>query len=260
MQGKTSEGITILLMLLSLLLVSGRQEAPLQVTGLLNQSVSLSHHLQQTVPLKRVVWELEHNGDAFKLAEYKDSSLIIQNSRFANRLEASHGGTTLRIRELRMEDSEVYKSLITFRNADIKTVYFNLTVYEPVPVPNIEIEAVTDNKTWCNFTLHCSVPRNVSPGSVSWLYRYEGSEYQHYTGRSTVEISLQNMMDNMELLCLVQNPGDKKNQSVYVHDICLYSMWSVFGKTCWIKLYLFLPILAILTIILLLVTKKTSLQ
>eukprot|EP00079_Xenopus_tropicalis_P017450 XP_004917391.1 PREDICTED: CD48 antigen-like [Xenopus tropicalis] len=236
-----------------------RRETPLQVNGLLNQSVSFQHHVQLAVPLKRVVWELEHHGDTFKLAEYKDSNLIIQNSQFTNRLEASDGGTTLRIRELRMEDSDVYKSLIILRNADIKTVYFNLTVYEPVPVPNIEIEGVNGNKTWCNFTLHCSVPSNVSSGSLSWLYRYEGTGYQHYTGRSTVEISLHNRTDNMELLCLVQNPGDKKNQSVYVHDICHYSTLLVTDKTCWIKLYVFLPILAILSMILLLITKWTSL-
>uniref|UniRef100_A0A803JY00 Ig-like domain-containing protein n=1 Tax=Xenopus tropicalis TaxID=8364 RepID=A0A803JY00_XENTR len=240
-------------MLPSLLLVSGRQEAPLQVNGLLNQSVSFQHHVQRVVPLKRVVWELEHLGDTFKLAEYKDFNLIIQNSRFTNRLEASDGGTTLRIRDLRMEDSDVYKLLITLRNADIKTVYFNLTVYEPVPLPDIKTEGVINSETWCNFTLHCSVPSNVSSGSLSWLYRYKGAGYQHYTGRSTVEISLHNRADNMELLCLVQNPGDKKNQSVYVHDICHYPTLIVTDNTRWIKQYVILPILVLLILILMLI-------
>ncbi|XP_041428514.1 SLAM family member 5-like [Xenopus laevis] len=178
------------------------------------------------IPVKRVVWERKHNGEIFSVAEYKDLLLSVQSKQFTNRLEASDSGTVLRIRELRLEDSDIYKELITLTNSTIKTVFFNLTVYEPVPVPNIEIEGVINSTTWCNFTLHCSVPSNVSSGSVSWLYRYEGSEYQHYTGRSTVEISLPSMTDNMELLCLVQNPGDKNNQSVNAQDICQYAVQS----------------------------------
>ncbi|XP_031750753.1 SLAM family member 5-like [Xenopus tropicalis] len=224
MHGKVSEELTILLVLPSLLLVLGRQEAPLQVSGLLNQSVTLSHHPKLTNSIIRVIWERKRNGETLSVAEYQDPHLSVQSKQFTNRLEASDGGTVLRIRELRMEDSDVYKALITRINATVKTMCFNLTVYEPVPLPDIKTEGVINSKTWCNFTLHCSVPRNVSSGSLSWLYRYKGPGYQHYTGRSTVEISLHNRADNMELLCLVQNPGDKKNQSVYVHDICHYAV------------------------------------
>ncbi|OCT69155.1 SLAM family member 9 [Xenopus laevis] len=242
----------LLPLLLSLQLLSGRQDVLHQVSGILNQSVCLSHQLDFLV--ERIVWELEHNGSAFKLAEYEDQSLITLNSRFSNRLESSNAGTALRITKLKIEDSKIYKAIITLRNADIRTVYFNLTVYEPVPDPTLSAHVEKD-KTWCNVTLHCSVPTNVSLIFYIWMYRNGSSGYQHYTNGTTIHLLLMDIPQNMEFLCLVKNPAEQKNVSAHVEQICEHVNAAAVDNSCWIKLHVYLPILAILSVAMLLVAR-----
>ncbi|XP_041429451.1 SLAM family member 8-like [Xenopus laevis] len=156
------------------------------------------------------------------MAEYNEGLLDIQNRQFEGRLQSSHNGTTLRISGLTMNDSNVFKADIILISSDIHTMYFNLTVYEPVPVPSITAHLEGDNKTQCEFTLHCSVPINTSLILFSWMYRCGNSGYQHYANGSTLAIMLQNLSKTTDFLCLAQNPADEKNASFRVQQICQY--------------------------------------
>ncbi|XP_075050052.1 SLAM family member 5-like [Mixophyes fleayi] len=196
------------------LTVYGKQDPPLQVTGIIDQSVDLS--VDRTRPVYKVYWIFQTHI----MASFINLHLDIINNQFDKRLEILDNGTTLRIRDLRMEDSGIYSVTITSTDKEEYKTSYNLTVYEPVPAPTIRIEGKNIISDWCNMSLHCSVPTNTSVLSYTWKYRHRDTEYQPYNTGTIIQMSLQNESWDMEFLCIVHNPADQKNVSVHVQDIC----------------------------------------
>ncbi|KAE8588252.1 hypothetical protein XENTR_v10022426 [Xenopus tropicalis] len=196
------------------------QVGPIQVYGLITQTVSLAptEHLAQ--PVEEVTWHYISNGTRYRLADYRNQRLSIRHSQFSQRLDADNSGTRLWIRELRSEDTGSYTAFITL-NGTTHTVdlSFTLTVYEPVPTPDIKMEMEQISPDWCNFTLHCSAPTNPSALSYSWMYRHKG-RYQPYPNGTTIRVSLQPESWDGEYLCLVQNPVGQNYVSITAREIC----------------------------------------
>eukprot|EP00079_Xenopus_tropicalis_P029494 XP_012824915.1 PREDICTED: T-lymphocyte surface antigen Ly-9-like isoform X1 [Xenopus tropicalis] len=198
---------TVELVLISLLLYlpsHASQVGPIRVYGLITQSVSLAPTEHLARPVEEVSWHYISNGTRHRLADYRNQRLSIRHSQFSQRLDADNSGTRLWIRELRSEDTGSYTEAITL-NGTTQTVdlSFTLTVYEPVPTPDIKMEMEQISPDWCNFTLHCSAPTNPSALSYSWMYRHKG-RYQPYPNGTTIRVSLQPESWDGEYLCLVQ--------------------------------------------------------
>ncbi|CAH2326853.1 SLAM family member 5-like [Pelobates cultripes] len=207
------------------LLPEEAQDVPVQVSGLVDQSVRLSQDLYLTHPVEDIVWTFQTNGKPLRILFFSNYNSKIYESQFTNRLEPSNNTTELLIRDLRREDSGIFAATIILTNRVKHQLSFNLTVYDPVPALEIKTEPEINSTDWCNFTLHCSIPTITSTLSVSWQCRHTDTEYcpfNHtvYNNGRTVRISLQPQSRNSQLLCLVQNPADKKNVSVYTQDIC----------------------------------------
>ncbi|XP_031747673.1 SLAM family member 5-like [Xenopus tropicalis] len=195
------------------------QDVPLQVNGLQKQSVCLKIYLDLTVPVLEVLWLFKTKEKNVRLAYFRKPHFEIRILQFHNRLEPLDSGTTLRISDLRMEDSGIYTAAITYTDEETKRLTFNLTVYEPVPTPDIKMEMEQISPDWCNFTLHCSAPTNPSALSYSWMYRHKG-RYQPYPNGTTIRVSLQPESWDGEYLCLVQNPADQNNASIAPREFC----------------------------------------
>ncbi|CAJ0938888.1 unnamed protein product, partial [Ranitomeya imitator] len=95
---------------------------------------------------------------------------------------------------------------------------------EPITQPNVITEKANTKKQ-CNITLHCSVTSHTSDLSYTWKSRHQDSTYQLYGDGSTIQISVPPDHQDMELLCIVQNPADQKNISITVtscnnRDLC----------------------------------------
>ncbi|XP_053331011.1 SLAM family member 5-like [Spea bombifrons] len=162
------------------------------------------------------------------IVQFKNSNFEIYEDRYRNRIETSNDEMELLIRDLGEGDSGVYHQTILFANKKTQEFLFNLTVYEPVPSPVIKDELEKKTAVWCNLTLRCSVPLNTSALSISWLCRYKDSECCNRTAcdnnnGSAVQLSLQPGSWDMEIMCLVQNPADRKNVSFHTRNICLPS-------------------------------------
>ncbi|KAG8449938.1 hypothetical protein GDO86_016571, partial [Hymenochirus boettgeri] len=169
----------------------------------------------QTSPAKEVTWNFKNNGQIVKVAHYKDQIFNVTNDLFVDRIVMCNYGTTLRIRDLRMEDSGIYKVDFTLLDQTKSHISYNVTIYDPVPTP--VINEIEDNDR-CIYTLHCTVPSNTSLVSYRWFYRYGNSKYQPYTDGDTAWISMKNETLHKDFLCLVQNPIDKKNVTVIVQS------------------------------------------
>ncbi|PIO25393.1 hypothetical protein AB205_0183040 [Aquarana catesbeiana] len=69
---------------------------------------------------------------------------------------------------------------------------------------------------WCNVTLHCSTSTNTSALSYIWNYKHgnSSSTILHNKTGDTIKMSLQPESWDMEIMCIVHNPVDRKNVSV----------------------------------------------
>uniref|UniRef100_A0A6I8Q424 Ig-like domain-containing protein n=1 Tax=Xenopus tropicalis TaxID=8364 RepID=A0A6I8Q424_XENTR len=117
-----------------------------------------------------------------------------------------------------MEDSGIFTARFLV-NGERREISYILTIFDPVPTPDIKMEMEQISPDWCNFTLHCSAPTNPSALSYSWMYRHKG-RYQPYPNGTTIRVSLQPESWDGEYLCLVQNPADQKNVSIAPREFC----------------------------------------
>ncbi|OCT69172.1 hypothetical protein XELAEV_18040482mg, partial [Xenopus laevis] len=188
-------------------------DIPLQVTGRVGETVTLTPHLNLTRPIVRVTWIFNCNGKRIFLAEFREQKFIRENENyFINRLEGSNSGTSLQIRELRMEDSGVFTAHILV-NGEMREISYNLTVYEPLPIPTPVIEKTLDENSTDLCHLHCSVPSNSTSVSYSWIYRDKDTDILYANG-STISVSLKDKTLGTQFICLVQNPAHTNNVSV----------------------------------------------
>ncbi|XP_041429457.1 SLAM family member 5-like isoform X2 [Xenopus laevis] len=201
------------------LLPSESYPSLVQVNGLLNQSIHMSNYLKQMDPVEDVVWHHEFRGKIFKIASFDRSKLTVKKEELIDRLESSEDGTSLTIRELRMEDSGTYHATITFKNQESIKISFHLTVYEPVPVPSILKTIKGTSPEWCNLTLHCFLPINASL-HVEWKEKYKDLGFKPSKNGSSIELALQPEMWGTEFLCLVKNPVSYSNASLLIQQEC----------------------------------------
>ncbi|XP_073495626.1 SLAM family member 9-like [Phyllobates terribilis] len=209
----TMAATAAVLSLLLSLLIPGEEAETKQVSSLLHHSVEL-YDSDLSLPSHDVIWKFQtQNKTATRAVMYQNNQTTIYNPQFTDRLKLSNNGTQLHIKDLRMEDTGVYTTEVTLTNNEIHHATYNLTVYEPIPQPNI-ITVKENAEERCNVTLHCSVPSQTSHLSYTWISRHQDSTYQLYSNGGTIQISLPPDHQDMELLCIVQNPADQKNVSI----------------------------------------------
>ncbi|XP_041429443.1 uncharacterized protein LOC108699370 isoform X2 [Xenopus laevis] len=201
------------------LTVYANQDAPLQVNGLQKHSVYLKNRIDMTVPMDEIQWLFKTKEKEVRLADFKKTYFETRFPQFNKRLEPLDDGT-IRINDLRMEDSGIYTAAITFIDHETKRLTFNLTVYEPVPTPNIWIEKKKRTTQWCNFTIRCSVQNNDSALTFTWINKHNQTEYETFINGTIFVASVESPTLDKEFHCLLGNPVDQKNASIHVLEIC----------------------------------------
>ncbi|XP_031747675.1 uncharacterized protein LOC116406850 [Xenopus tropicalis] len=111
-----------------------------------------------------------------------------------------------------MEDSGIFTALIIF-NGELRDISYNVTVWEPLPIPTPVIEKTLDGNSSDLCHLHCSVPSNSPTLSYSWTYRDTGTD-RLYANGSTITVSLKDKALGAEFTCWVQNPAHRNSTSV----------------------------------------------
>eukprot|EP00079_Xenopus_tropicalis_P038208 XP_017951979.1 PREDICTED: SLAM family member 5-like [Xenopus tropicalis] len=162
------------------------QDVPKEVDGLEQHSVCLQNDLDLTVPVLEVLWLFKTKEREVRLAYFRKPHFEIRFPQFHNRLEPLDSGTTLRISDLRMEDSGIYTAAITYTDEETKRLTFNLTVY-----------ALT----------------------FTWINKPNKTEYLAFSN-GTVVASVESPTSDKEFHCLLENPVDQKNASIHVQTIC----------------------------------------
>ncbi|XP_075032022.1 SLAM family member 8-like [Calonectris borealis] len=157
-------------LLAPLLVVAGATATqPRRVYGVLGGSVLLSPVLPPNKTVKEIEWSFSAGaGATIEVAEFGPGSFKRPDpkDRFKDRLEMFNE-TALKIGALERGDSGVYGARIKLYPTLVEDQSFNLSVYGPVPAPEIQHRLLSLSTQGCNITLRCWVPAG-SDAEASW--------------------------------------------------------------------------------------------
>ncbi|XP_044942610.1 SLAM family member 9-like isoform X2 [Mustela putorius furo] len=163
------------------------------------------------------VLQVSPGGDGPRWVNFKD--------KFKKRVHVVNT-TTLRIDNLTLEDSGLYRAQESYMRGRQYDQDFHLTVYEPVPRPQIQAMDLSLTPGWCNLTLECDLPRTREDLMVSWESECLPRELEQRPAPGpapnpwTLAVTLPLSRPSPSLTCVVSNQADKKAASQDLGDVC----------------------------------------
>ncbi|KAM6037676.1 uncharacterized protein LJ206_020821 [Theristicus caerulescens] len=211
-------------LLVPLLMVAGAVAAqPWQVNGVLGGSVLLSPVPSPNKTVTEVEWSFTTStGARIRVAEFGPGGFKRPDpkDRFKDRLEI-FSKTVLRIRALERGDSGVYGARIKLQPALVEDQSFNLSVYGPVPAPEIHNELLSLTAQGCNVTLRCRVPAGSDAVAAWQLGGSLGTPHgQLSEDNQTLRLAVPASAFNSSYTCVAQNPIQEQNVSVHLGTLC----------------------------------------
>ncbi|XP_072686184.1 SLAM family member 8-like isoform X6 [Canis lupus baileyi] len=134
--------------------------------------------------------------------------------------------TTLRIDNLTLEDTGLYRARDSYTRGRQYDQDFHLTVYEPLPLPQIRTTNLSITPGWCNVTVQCDAPGTREDLTMSWESRGlpRELEQREATGPATnpwtLALSLPLSQPNASLTCVLRNQVDQTTATLDLGDIC----------------------------------------
>ncbi|VCW66447.1 unnamed protein product, partial [Gulo gulo] len=128
--------------------------------------------------------------------------------------------TTLRIDNLTLEDSGLYRARESYTRGRQYDQDFYLTVYEPVPLPQIRAMVLSLTQDWCNITMKCNTTGTMENLTVSWENESLPRELEQRPAPGTspnpwtLAVNLPLSQPSPSLTCVVSNEGDQKTATL----------------------------------------------
>lgn len=135
--------------------------------------------------------------------------------------------TSLRIDNLTREDSGQYRARVSLTAGKEFNMNFHLTVYAPVPLPQIWVTSSSITPGWCNVTLECRAQGAMEDLKVTWESKGlpEELEQRGIPGPApsswALDLSLPLSQPNPSLTCVLSNPLDQKTATTDLGAICV---------------------------------------
>ncbi|XP_046538326.1 T-lymphocyte surface antigen Ly-9-like isoform X2 [Equus quagga] len=130
--------------------------------------------------------------------------------------------TSLRIENLTREDSGKYWARASLTGGMESHQIFDLTVYEPVPLPQIQVQSVSTTPGWCNITLECRAAGVTEDLNVTWESKDLPRELEPARNSWTLAVSLPLSQPNASLTCVVSNSKDRKTVTSSLGKVCAH--------------------------------------
>ncbi|XP_039074415.1 SLAM family member 9-like [Hyaena hyaena] len=137
--------------------------------------------------------------------------------------------TTLRIDKLTLEDSGWYRARCSFSTGIENAQYFHLSVYEPVPRPQVLAKILSLTRDWCNVTLECHTPGATGAVNVSWESKGLPRELEQRgapgqaTNPWTLALNLPLSQPSPRVTCVVSSPVDQKTATRDLGEVCVHA-------------------------------------
>ncbi|KAM5200659.1 SLAM family member 8-like isoform 1-T1 [Hipposideros larvatus] len=133
---------------------------------------------------------------------------------------------SLLIANLTPEDSGQYRARGSFTGGREFTQVFQLTVYKPVPLPQILAKSLSVTADWCNVTLECRAVGASEDLNVTWWHSDLPRKWQQTgtlgPGPSVWALAVRLPLDqaNTSLTCNASNQVDLKTATTTLRDVC----------------------------------------
>ncbi|XP_069650463.1 uncharacterized protein [Haliaeetus albicilla] len=195
--------------------------------------------LSPALPLNKTVKEIEWSfsdgdGATIQVAEFGPGGFERPDpkDRFKDRLE-TFNKTALKIRALQRGDSGVYGARIKLQPAVVEDQFFNLSISEPLPDPEIQSWLLSKSPVWCHLMLWCHIPSGTG-GTVIWMKpRGElGGVGAHPLCSSVLHVGVQPSSPNTTLTYRVWHDLEERIRSIDLASMC-WSGGDCIRPSCW---------------------------
>ncbi|XP_008694753.2 SLAM family member 8-like isoform X3 [Ursus maritimus] len=127
---------------------------------------------------------------------------------------------------LTLEDSGLYRARVYYTRGRQYDQDFHLTVYEPVPLPQIRATVPSLTPGWCNVTVECDTTGTREGLTVSWESEGLPRELEQRPAPGpapnpwTLAVTLPLSQPNASLTCVIRNQVDQKTATRDLGDVC----------------------------------------
>lgn len=192
------------------------------------ESVQLRLNCSQCPNIKEIEWSFCSNNDKQQiLVSWKpsvpNSDWYLLEENYRLKLSITEMGF-LNINNLTVEMSGLYTANIKFYSGQYQKKDFKLCVYESIPLPQILIHAKSYTSGWCNVSLECGTLETTEHLTVTWDLPREVEQRQMWEqalNKRNISLTLPLNQIRGSLTCMVNNPVDQKNATLFLKDICL---------------------------------------
>ncbi|XP_072503526.1 natural killer cell receptor 2B4-like isoform X2 [Notamacropus eugenii] len=202
---------------------------------------------------------LSSTQEVFKILSWRDASnVILGGGQFKNRVKVETKNLTLLINSAQKNDSGLYFMEITRETGRVcKIAYFQVSVFDPVQDPSIQVTGKSWNNSLCHVNLSCFVHGNDDL-TYTW---YRGREQIKPPGKQAhVQLHIQAKNTESDYTCNVSNPVSSRSRTINLAWECAHPFYRSTGEL-WLPLVLAfsmipLVILFLSTIVCLYVSRK----
>ncbi|XP_033270393.2 uncharacterized protein LOC105748826 isoform X2 [Orcinus orca] len=135
---------------------------------------------------------------------------------------------SLKIENLTSEDSGLYRARASFTGGIERNQVFPLTVYEPVPLPQILFKLLSITPGWCNVTLECRASGATEDLKVTWQSKGLPRELEQSVTLGpapnswTLPVNLPLRQPSASFTCVVSNQVDQKTATLDLGEVCVH--------------------------------------
>ncbi|XP_020847705.1 SLAM family member 9-like [Phascolarctos cinereus] len=197
------------------------------VDGIVKGDILLALNVSQGTEIQEIEWRF--NSEKLQLLSLQPGSHSFlwysPLDRYKKRLDAMDDGSLI-IRNVTLKDSGLYEARVLLISGVFNVHSFALSIYEPIPDPQIHIQSQCLTPLWCNITLDCQVSGPGKSVTITWRSRNllsglnQAELSEESTNSRTVSLSLPVGPSNSSLTCLASNPVDQRNITIDLKDIC----------------------------------------
>ncbi|XP_023972011.1 SLAM family member 5 isoform X3 [Physeter macrocephalus] len=216
----------LLLCLQTCLEAAGSDTDIFMVNGILGESVTFPLNIQPSQKVISISWNSK-TSVAFVTPGNSGAAptISITHQNYHERINVSSQNYNLELRNLRMEDSGIYKADINVKTSEMiatTTRCYSLQVYRRLGKPKITQSLMTSVNSTCNVTLTCSVEKEEKNVTYSWSP----------LGEEGNVLRVFQTPDNQELTytCTAWNPVSNNSDSISAQQLCAGSYLKTFSK------------------------------
>ncbi|XP_007171817.2 SLAM family member 5 isoform X2 [Balaenoptera acutorostrata] len=216
----------LLLCLQTCLEAAGSDTDIFMVNGILGESVTFPLNIQQSQKVISISWNSK-TSVAFVTPGNSGAAptISITHQNYHERINVSGQNYNLELRNLRMEDSGIYKADINVKTSEMITTTtrcYNLQVYRRLGKPKITQSLMTSVNNTCNVTLTCFVEKEEKNVTYSWSP----------LGEEGNVLRVFQTPDNQELTytCTAWNPVSNNSDSISAQQLCAGFYLKTFSK------------------------------